>query len=230
VTDLLAALPPPPWWVVAATGLAAAAAVVLRPSWRVLRHVVTIAHEGGHAAVAAAAGRRLRGVRLHSDTSGVSVSSGRAGGPGVVMTLLAGYLTPSVLGLAAAAAAGAGFARPTLWGAVVLLALLLLQVRNLFGVVSVAVTGAVLVGVALWTEATAQSAAAYALAWFLLLAAPRPVLELQRRRRRRVPDSDADQLARLTRLPALVWVALFLVATVAAAVLGARWLVPPTTP
>jgi hypothetical protein len=51
------------------------------------------------------------------------------------------------------------------------------------------------------------------------------VLELQRsRRRRRAPDSDADQLARLTGLPALMWVGFFLVVDVGALVLGANWL------
>ena len=51
------------------------------------------------------------------------------------------------------------------------------------------------------------------------------MLELQRTRRRRArPDSDADQLARLTRLPAVFWVAIFLLVDVAALVLGARWL------
>ena len=45
----------------------------------------------------------------------------------------------------------------------------------------------------------------------LLLAAPRPVVEMQaQRRRRRAPQSDADQLARLTGVPAMVWVAVFL--------------------
>jgi hypothetical protein len=51
------------------------------------------------------------------------------------------------------------------------------------------------------------------------------VLELQSsRRRRRAPDSDADQLAGLTGLPALVWVGFFLVVDVGALVLGGRWL------
>jgi hypothetical protein len=70
-----------------------------------------------------------------------------------------------------------------------------------------------------------QSAFAYSLTWFLLLAAPRPVLELQRQRRGgRGATSDADQLARLTMLPAIVWVGFFLLVTVGALALGGRWL------
>ena len=51
-----------------------------------------------------------------------------------------------------------------------------------------------------WLPPEGQAAFAALATWFLLLAAPRTVLELQAaRRRRRAPDSDADQLARLTR-------------------------------
>ena len=51
---------------------AVAALLVLSPTlWRPTRHVVTIAHEGAHGLVALAAGRRLSGIRLHSDTSGL---------------------------------------------------------------------------------------------------------------------------------------------------------------
>src|SRR3712207_8614461 len=46
-----------------------------------------------------------------------------------------------------------------------------------------------------------QAAFAHGITWFLLLAAPKTVLELQAKRRHGggAPDSDADQLARLTR-------------------------------
>jgi hypothetical protein len=214
--------------IVALTALIAAVAVLYRPVWVVLRHAVTIAHEGGHAAVAAATGRRLQGVRLHSDTSGLTVSSGRPTGAGVVLTLLAGYLSPSALGLAAAAALWAGHVRPVLWAAIVLLAALLLMIRNLFGVLSVVVTAALLVGVAGWAPVSWQAPAAYLLTWFLLLSAPRPVVELQTaRRRRQARASDADQLASLTRVPGLVWVGVFLLLTVAALLGGGYLLVAP---
>jgi hypothetical protein len=219
-------LPSPP--IVALTALVAAATVLYRPVWGLLRHVVTIAHEGGHASVAALTGRRLQGVRLHSDTSGLTVSAGRPTGPGVVFTLLAGYLAPSALGLLAALALGHGRVLPVLWVAVALLVVLLVLVRNLFGVVSVVVTGSLLVGVAGWAPAELQGPAAYLLTWFLLVAAPRPVLELQvARHRRQAAASDADQLARLTRVPGLFWVTVFLVLTTAALAGGGYLLIRP---
>jgi hypothetical protein len=79
-----------------------------------------------------------------------------------------------------------------------------------------------------WASPAVQSVAAYAGTWFLLLAAPKTVLELQSQRRRgRAPTSDADALARLTRVPGLVWVGFFLLVDIAALVLGGRWIMAP---
>jgi hypothetical protein len=220
--------PPPAAPTVALTAIVAVVAVLYRPVWRLLRHVVTIAHEGGHAGVAALTGRRLHGVRLHSDTSGLTVSAGRPTGPGVVCTLLAGYVAPSVLGLLAAVCLGQGRVLPVLWVAAGLLVVLLALIRNLFGVLSVVVTGALLVGVAGWAPVGLQGPAAHLLTWFLLVSAPRPVVELQVARHRGLaPASDADQLARLTRVPGTVWVGVFLLLTGAALVGGAWLLVGP---
>jgi hypothetical protein len=205
---------------------AVAAALVLSPTlWRSTRHVVTIAHEGAHGVVALAAGRRLAGIRLHSDTSGLTVSAGRPTGLGMVFTCAAGYTGPALFGLGAAAVLAAGHAVGLLWALLALLALLLVQIRNWYGLWSVLVTGAVVFGATWWLPPEGQAAFAALATWFLLLAAPRTVLELQgSRRRRRAPHSDADQLAGLTPFPALFWVGVFLLVDVGALVLGAFWL------
>ncbi|MCW2682686.1 MAG: hypothetical protein JWP33_599 [Blastococcus sp.] len=206
---------------------AAAAVLVLSPAlWHPVRHVVTIAHEGAHGLVALASGRRLSGIRLHSDTSGLTVSAGKPTGLGMVLTCAAGYTGPALFGLGAAALLAAGHAVGLLWALLGLLALLLVQIRNWYGLWSVLVTGAVVFAATWWLPPQGQSVFAALATWFLLLAAPKTVLELQAKRRRRggAPDSDADQLARLTRLPALFWVGVFLLVDVGALVLGARWL------
>ena len=199
---------------------AVAAVLVLSPTlWRPTRHVVTIAHEGAHGLVALAAGRRLSGIRLHSDTSGLTVSAGKPSGLGMVLTCAAGYTGPALFGLGAAALLAAGHAIGLLW------ALLLVQIRNWYGLWSVLVTGAVVFGATWWLPPEGQAAFAALATWFLLLAAPRTVLELQTsRRRRRAPHSDADQLAGLTPFPALVWVGVFLLVDVGALLLGGFWL------
>ena len=68
--------------------------VLVTPVWRIARFAVTLAHEGAHALVAVLAGRRLSGIRVHSDTSGLTVSRGRPRGLGVVLTFAAGYPGP----------------------------------------------------------------------------------------------------------------------------------------
>jgi hypothetical protein len=217
----------PPTSTVLACAAVAAALVVLPAAWRVARHVLTVAHEGGHAVVAVLAGRRLAGIRLHSDTSGLTVSRGRPRGPGMVATLLAGYPAPAGLGLSCAAVLAAGRPLLLLWGVLALLAVLLLQIRNLFGLWVVLVGGAGLFAVTWWGGPAVHWAVAYTLTWFLLLGAPRAVAELAVvRRRGRARTSDADQLARLTGLPGVVWVGLLAVVTVGAAVLGTTWLLP----
>ena len=58
----------------------------------------------------------------------------------------------------------------------------------------------------------------------------RPVLELQRERwRGRARNSDADVLARLTRVPGVAWVLVFLGVTGSTLALGASWLLGPST-
>jgi len=212
--------------VIALTAVLAVLLVWAPGAWPITRHVVTIAHEAAHGVAALLSGRKLQGIRLHSDTSGLTVSAGRTTGPGMIMTTAAGYVGPGLLGLAAAALLAHHRSVGLLWALLVLLALLLIQVRNWFGLWSILISAAVVFGVSWWLEPQVQSAFSFSLTWFLLLAAPRPVLELQAHRRSTgATNSDADQLARLTKLPAIVWVGFFLAATVGALALGARWMI-----
>jgi len=91
------AQPVPPGWVIAVSGAIAVLIVLNARTWHLARNSITIAHEGGHALASVLSGRRLDGIRLHSDTSGVTYSRGRRTGPGLVLTSAAGYLTPSLL-------------------------------------------------------------------------------------------------------------------------------------
>jgi hypothetical protein len=219
--ELLGAQPDPPGLLVLLTAVAALLAVGFRPAWRVARNAVTIAHEGGHALMAFVTGRRLRGIRLEFDTSGLTLSSGKPTGPGMMLTLLGGYIAPSLIGVLGAWLLGGNRITLLLWLAIVLLLLMLINIRNAFGVVSVLVTGAIVFAVSWFASPEVQAAFAYAGVWFLLFGGVRPVFELQSLRRRgRMRDSDADQLARMTHVPALFWVGVFLVVNVAALVIG----------
>jgi hypothetical protein len=211
------------------TGGAALILVLSGMPWRLARNVITIVHEAGHALVAVLVGRRLQGIQLHSDTSGVTVSRGKPVGPGMVLTALAGYTAPSLLGLAFAALLGANLITALLVVAALLLLSVLIMVRNAYGVLSVIVTAAVLAAVAFLAPSGVQAAFVYALTWFLLFGGVRPVFELQiKRRRSRSRDSDADQLARLSGVPAALWVLVFGVVAAGCLVMGALWLLEPT--
>lgn len=214
----------PSSWLVLATGAAAALAVAVDGVWRWARGVVTIAHEAGHAVAALVTGRRLTGIRLHSDTSGLTLSVGKPTGPGMVVTAAAGYLSPSLVGLAGVALLAVDQVTVMLWAAAAVLVTMLVMVRNWYGALSLVVTGGVVVAVSIYGTADAQAAFAYAMTWFLLVGGVRPVAEL-RRQRRYQPGSptDADILARLTRIPGSVWVALFGLVTLAA-LGGGGWL------
>lgn len=211
---------------VLASAVAALIAVASRRLWPLTRTVVTIAHEGGHALVALATGRRLGGVRVLRSTAGVTVSSGSRSGPGIVATTAAGYTAPPLLGLTAAALLATGHLFALLVLSLAGLAGLAIAIRNVYGMAAVLVTGAA-IGVVLWRGTPlAEAAFGYLLTWFLLFGGVRPVLELQRTRRRRPSRStDADQLAELTGLPGWLWVGIFALVALAALALSALWLI-----
>ena len=146
----------PPGWVVAVSAAVALLVVASPRLWRLTRIAITIAHESGHAAVSLLSGRRLEGIRLHADTSGETVSRGRRSGPGIVITALAGYLTPPLLGAGAAALLAAGRVTLLLALLLVLLAATLLMVRNWYGVLAVLLTGGALVAV-IWLAGPAAA-------------------------------------------------------------------------
>jgi hypothetical protein len=228
LNDAFSRQPSPPREVVIATAVLALLAVLLRPLWKVMRNFVTIAHEGGHALAALLSGRQLSGIRLHSDTSGLTLSRGRPTGPGMVITGLAGYITPSLLGLGAAAILGISRITILLWLLLVLLVLMLIMIRNVYGVVSVVVAGAIIFAVSWFASAQIQGAFAYAFAWFMLLGGVRAVFELQQSRfRRQAPNSDADQIARLTRVPAIIYVAFFVLVCLGSLTYGVRLMLGP---
>lgn len=211
---------------VVATGVVALLLVVHGPTWRRVRLGITLVHEAGHALVAVLVGRRLAGIRLHSDTSGVTLSRGRSRGPGMVLMLAAGYLAPGLLGLLAAILLASGHALALLWLLVAVLLALLVWIRNGYGLLTVVGLGLALAAVSAYAAGRVQTVIASVVAWLLLLAAPRPLVELLGRGRAGRRGSDADQLARITPVPGLLWVLLLLIADLAGLVVGAVTLVP----
>ncbi|HZF92677.1 M50 family metallopeptidase [Streptomyces sp.] len=223
--ELTGTQPEPHLWVVIATVVAALAVTVPPGLWRLSRNAITIAHEGGHGLVALLTGRTLTGIRLHSDTSGLTVSRGKPYGLGMILTAAAGYTAPPLLGLGGAALLASGRITLLLWLATALLLVMLVMIRNAYGALTVVLTGGLFVLVSWLTGPQVQAAFAYAVVWFLLLGGVRPAFELQAKRARGgAGDSDADQLSRLTHAPAGVWLFLFHAVSLCSLLGGGRWL------
>ncbi|MFJ1651644.1 M50 family metallopeptidase [Streptomyces sp. NPDC088337] len=222
---LVGTQPDPDLWVVIATAAAALAVVVPHTLWRLSRNAITIAHEGGHGLVALLTGRTLTGIRLHSDTSGLTVSRGKPHGIGMILTASAGYTAPPLLGLGGAALLATGRITLLLWVATALLVAMLVMIRNAYGALTVLLTGGLFLLVSWLTGPQVQAAFAYAVVWFLLLGGVRPAFELQAKRARGgAGDSDADQLSRLTHVPAALWLFLFHAVSLCSLIGGGRWL------
>ncbi|MEO3885918.1 M50 family metallopeptidase [Nonomuraea sp. B5E05] len=224
---LIEVQPDPDPWVVAVSALAALVLVGFRLPWQVSRGLITIAHEGGHALMALATRRKLEGIRLHSDTSGVTLTRGRPTGPGMVLTALAGYLAPSLLGLAAAWLTEQGRITLLIWVVLLFLVCMLLLIRNLYGALILLATGGAVFALIMYAPAEVQQVVALVAVWFLLFGGIRPIIELQRKRhRRQARDSDADQLARLTILPGGFYVFFFLLVSLASVAFAAYLMNP----
>lgn len=213
------------------TGAVVLLVVLSGRPWRLARTVLTLVHEAGHALAAILVGRRLQGIRLHSDTSGLTFSRGKPSGPGVVFTVLAGYPAPALLGLLFAGLAAADLMSVVLVVSAVGVCGVLVMVRNAYGVLVVLVAAGVLAVVAFLAPPDVVGVFVYGIAWLLLFGAVRPVLELQRKRHRGAGvTSDVDQLARLTGVPALLWVLILLVVATGCLVVGGTWLLEPALP
>lgn len=216
---------PDPMWTALISGLALLVAAV--PSlWRVARQAGTIIHEMGHVVVAVLTGRTVRGIALHSDTSGVTVSRGRPTGPGMLLTTLAGYPAPGILaaGLAWLVTAGHAGAALTVYQ-VVLVAALLLS-RNAVGIASCLAAVLAIGAVWWWNDPAAVMYLVVALSVFYAVAGVRSsvdVIQAHARARRsggRETHSDAAQAARAWRalpLPAPLWLLGFLLMSLASA-------------
>jgi hypothetical protein len=187
--------------------------------WRLARHISVIAHEGAHALTGWSVGRKKIRVKLNSDATGETGSLGPRTGPGRIVTSFAGYLGPSLFGLGAAVLLANHQVEAVLIVAGVALFVILLQVRNSFGVVSVLLNGGLIVLVLKYGNAEIQAIAAYALSWFLLLSGVRFVFMHGTR------AGDAYTLRDITPIPRFVWAALWLAGSLLALWIGGHLLV-----
>jgi hypothetical protein len=209
---------PLPQLVGGATGLLVFIAFLIDGIWRLARHISVIAHEGAHVAAGWSVGGKVTGVFLNRDATGATGVLDSGGLSGVIVTF-AGYLGPSLFGLAAAYLISLDEVSTALVLALVCLAIMLILIRNFFGVISVVLNGLLVFLVLRYGGPEVKTVAACALSWFLLFSGVRWVLM------HGVGASDAGELTRTTRIPRFVWVILWLAITVAALWVGGQLLI-----
>jgi hypothetical protein len=195
---------------------------VLGPTlWKITIHAETVVHEAAHAMVGLAAGRRIRRVEINPNGGGSTLMVPQAGfGYGVAAFV--GYVGPSAAGLLAAWLISIGRIVAVLWLGGLLLAVMLLMVRNFFGGIVILACGALLYFILRYTAAGVEIAVAYGVTWFLLLSAPKIALSAAKRPK---DVADAKILAGMTFLWPSAWCFLWLVGTIAALVVGGAILV-----
>jgi hypothetical protein len=193
----------------ATIGLIALAAVVFPGTWQLVRHIQVMAHEGSHSFVGSVVGIKTSGVTLLRTAEGETKLHGTS-----FLAALAGYLGPSGFGLAAAKLISTRHSVAVLWISLILLAALLVFLRNWFGRFTVVAVMALIFFIARYASVGAETVTAYAIAWLLLLSGVRIVIA------RRKGSGDAKVLATMTRTWPIVWTLLWLAATSVALVVG----------
>jgi Peptidase M50B-like len=200
-------------------GVAAAVVVFLPAAWAASRYLYTIAHEGGHALMGSATGRRITSVTMKRDGSGLTTS---AGPPGLSVFLFQffGYLGPSALGLGAAKLIEVGHIIAVLWLLLLALAALLVSARGSLARICILCTGLLLYVAVRYALLGVQVVIAYVLTWFLLISGVAVVLKQWR-----ADGGDHDLLSSTTHLPRGLWSPLWFIGSVAALLAGAALLV-----
>jgi hypothetical protein len=202
-------------------GLMAAILVYARILWSIVNHAETVVHEGAHALAGIVTGRRIRSVKIDTDGGGATIMAPDTGfGFGVAAS--AGYIGSSTAGLIAAGLISVGRIVAVLGLGLLLLAAMLLIVRNFFGLIVILICGALLYLIVSYTTTGVQTVIAYGVTWFLLISGPKVASRVARKPK---DVADAGILAGMTFLWPSAWCFLWLVGTIAALVVGGAILI-----
>lgn len=201
--------------VVYGAGFIALLIVVLAFSW--VDPLLSVAHEGGHMIMAVVTFRGFSSWKFN-EAGAVTQGIKSGWGPGWLITLLAGYLAPSVLGLAGAAVLADGNA----WGVLVIAAVLLVGALLYAEGAAANIFTAILLGVVvllLWRGSQFQQMiVAAGLVWLMLIGGFADAVKLPRRK------GDAAAMAKSFLLPGIVWQAFWVTASLVSLYAGARLL------
>lgn len=144
-------------WLILLFAVVIVGLTLYKPVWTVVRYSPTVIHEMGHVIMATLTFRKVHGVKVETDTSGVTISSGKPRSIGSFLTTIAGYPAPSLLaaGMTYLLVSGYAGAALTLYHILIMFALLLC--RNAWGFVSCIITILMTVGISWWNNPYAVS-------------------------------------------------------------------------
>jgi hypothetical protein len=197
-------------------GLLAAVVVVVRTLWQITTHAETVVHESAHLVAGTLTGRRILSVKINTNGGGATKMVPPSGfGYGVAAFV--GSIGSSVAGLIAAELISIGRMVAVLYLGLVLFAIVLLSVRNFFGAIVILTCGTLLYLVVRDGSAGVDTAVAYGVTWFLLIAGTGRAVRIVRKPKE---VTDAGVLAGMTFIFRWVWCCLWLVGTIAALVVG----------
>jgi hypothetical protein len=198
-------------------GLAVAVIVMVPLVSAPAQHLWRMTHEGAHALLALILGLTVTEIVLDRHANGRTSIVGE--GLRVVLVVLIGYLGPSLFGVGAARLIALGYPVAVLWLLVVLLVGVLFLLRRSFGLLSVPLAIVLLYLILRYSHGGAETVAAYALTWLLLVAGVRAAAAHSFR------SSEAESLSGRTRLPPHLWALVWLLGTLAALVIGGKLLI-----
>jgi hypothetical protein len=205
-----------------AIGLFALILTVFTGTWA--NSLVVVAHEGGHLAMGILSGRGPTGFHVNETKGGGATElSNPSWGLGYILTAMAGYLSPPLLGLAGATAIRAGLSWSVLWAAVVLLLGAFFQARGPFTNVLVVLAGAGVAWAAVEGNTTVRAGVAVGLVWLMLFGGIQSLVWLGTGS----DTSDSTVLRRATLIPGIVWIALFWAVAIACLFYGAKRMLIP---
>ncbi len=187
--------------------------------WLVTRHITVMAHEGAHATMASAVGRKIDGIEFRMNANGVTHHSGSSDAVSLFAVTFVGYLGPSLFGIGAAELIRAGHIVAVLWIGLAGLVGIMVTLRKSFGMVTVIVAFLLLFLIAGFASVGVQVATAYGIAWFLLVSGIRGV------RVRRNGSGDSETLLGMTRIPHGFWYRVWMLCSAGGLVFGATLLV-----
>jgi Peptidase M50B-like len=202
-------------------GLLVAIVVTLPELWNIATHANTVAHEGAHVLVGMAVGRMIRSMRINSNGGGGTLMVPDSGF-GFGVAAFAGYIGAGAFGLIAAWLISIGRIVVVLFLCLLLCVVMLVVVRNFFGVRVILTCGVPLYLILRYATAGVETVVAYGVTWFLLISGTKDAFVIIRTPK---DVQDAEVLRSMTFLFRRAWCFLWLIGSIVALLVGGEILI-----